>query len=565
MAQTGEPPVETTVSGVPSARVEQPGVPSPPGQTPPTAAPPATVPVDVDALRHPTENSRFALALVAAAGIVSIALFVLLSLGRVAEIAGVVLAIIAAFAALWFSLQLWRVRMLADGVQVTPESLPQVQEVIDIVRARLNYDRRVDVFVVDKVSRVLKADSAPITLTSFFGVRVIVAEGGALGDLTNEREREQLIFLLATFVGALKAQHTRWSPYLMALELSGLPKLVFLFVYPWYRATTYTGDRIAYACCGDLDVSLEAVYRALVGKDTAPHLRHAGLVQQCLVVRRKVILRLSQLLRRVPHASNRYLALLAFASTYEAAVFDKFRAELGDGARDADDVFADLRRRRPSRVAVPIGVLLAALMLVVGVVAGLKLPDNGLARGIDSATTDESGFGAIETGPVTVETGPVTEETTSPATEEPSPAVSLQTSAQAVLAHLPADLRDTCREATPLTDQGEYAAFDCNAAGSFGPITVTYVAYLSTAAMQAAFDSSHGGFPKAPCSSGFGRTTWHRAGSEGGPIACYTIAAGESAVFWGDNETAIIGYAHDPVLTVDEVHSWWKDHPILGN
>jgi hypothetical protein len=54
----------------------------------------------------------------------------------------------------------------------------------------------VDVFVVDKVSRVLKPDAAPITLTTFFGVRVIVCEGGALGDLKNKRQREQLVFLL---------------------------------------------------------------------------------------------------------------------------------------------------------------------------------------------------------------------------------------------------------------------------------------------------------------------------------------------------------------------------------
>ena len=437
-----------------------------PQQAPPPYARPALAAVDVEALRHPTENSRFALALVAASAVVSVAVLVLLSLGRGSQILLALLAIGFAFLVLWFSLQLWRVRLLADGVQVSSASLPEVQEVMDVVRARLDYRRRVDVFVVDKVSRVLKPDAAPITLTTFFGVRVIVCEGGALGDLKNERQREQLVFLLATCVGALKARHTRWSPYLLALELSGLPKLVFLFIYPWYRATTYTGDRIAYACCGDLDVSLEAVYRVLVGKETAPHLRAAGLVQQSLVVRRKFILRLSQLLRRVPHATNRYLDLLSFAASYDAAVFDTFRTSLGEAPGDVDGVFARLRQRRPSQVAVPIGTVLAAVLLLVGVVVGFNLRSNGLA----------SSFDPTQPSPAPSTFSPSPDVSTPP----PSPAQTL-TAAQVLLTHLPADVQDTCTQGTPLQDSGEVAVLDCSGSAAGGPVTVGYWAYSTTA------------------------------------------------------------------------------------
>ena len=552
MSQTGEPPVVTTRPEVPSARAGQPGAPA---QT--TSVPPVPVPVDVDALRHPSENSRFALALVAASAVVSVAVFVVLSLGRFTQILAVLAAIGLAFLLLWFGLQLWRVRLLADGVAVSSESLPEVQDTIDLVRARLNYDRRVDVFVVDKVSRVLTAEAAPISLTTFFGVRVIVAEGGALGDLTNERERQQLVFLLATCVGALKARHTRWSPYLLALELSGLPKLVFLFVYPWYRATTYTGDRIAYACCGDLDVSLEAVYRLLVGKETAPHLRAAGLVQQALVVRRKVILRISQLLRRVPHATNRYLDLLSFAATYDSSMFDSFRVSLGEGPQDVDDVFARLRRRRPLRAAVPIGVMLAALMLLGGIVAGLKLPNSGLASSIDSATSNTPGGGVL--GP-----GTITTDGTNTVTEQPSPSVSTQSPADSLAGLVPADVRDTCTEGKADTNSGEFAALDCSASASSGPATVGYFAYLTAGQMQAAFDAAVGGLPVAPCSTGSGRGTWTRDGAKRGPLACYTSEANESTVLWGDTGRAVLAEVHDPNLTVAEVVAWWKNHPI-GN
>jgi hypothetical protein len=345
----------------------------------------------------------------------------------------------------------------------------------------------------------------------------------------------------------LKARHTRWSPYLLALELSGLPKLVFLFIYPWYRATTYTGDRIAYACCGDLDVSLEAVYRVLVGKETAPHLRAAGLVQQALVVRRKFILRLSQLLRRVPHATNRYLDLLSFAASYDAAVFDTFRTSLGESPGETDGVFARLRQRRPSTVAVPIGTVLAALLLLVGVVAGLKLPSTSSSPG---------------PGPV-----PFTPSPSPDGSPGPSPDLSTQalTPAQILLARLPADVRDTCTETQPGRNSGHAAVLDCSGSAAAGPVTVAYYAYTTTEGMLADFDAAAGTLPEARCSTGNGRGTWSRGGTERGPIACYTTQAGDSAVLWGDSGLAILAYAHDPGLRVSEVFAWWKNHAIISD
>src|SRR5689334_2461587 len=150
--------------------------------------------LDMTELRHPTEPSRFALALVALALAVAVALFVLVSLGEITVLMIAFALVIAAVFLIWVGVQIWRIRLLGDAVLVSAHTLPEVQEVIDTVRTRLGYTRRVDVFVVDKISNVLSTDDAPITLTSFFGVHVLVAEGDALGDLADETEREQLLF-----------------------------------------------------------------------------------------------------------------------------------------------------------------------------------------------------------------------------------------------------------------------------------------------------------------------------------------------------------------------------------
>jgi hypothetical protein len=536
---------------------------------PTSSAPPPDSPLDVASLRHPTEASRFALALLASTFIVSLAVFLLVSLGQASQLLLLLLAITVTLVLFRLFVQLLRIRLLADGILVSSETLPRVQEVVDTVRNRLGYDKRVDVFVVDKVSRVLGAEAAPIMLTSFFGVNVIVAEGDALGDLSSEQERRQLVFLLATYIGALKARHTQWTPWLMALEMTGLPKLVFLFVYPWLRATVYTGDRIAYACCGDLDVSLRAVYQVLVGKNVAPHLRAPGLVGQAMSVRRGRLLRLVQLLRQVPHATNRYLDLLSFVDGREPAAFEAYRATLGPSAKEVDTVLARLRRRRPITVAAPLSAGVCGLMLVSSVVFGLQAQNSELARALSPAVGGGSVSPTVYPAPkVTTETPstdtPTTDtpSTDTPTTDTPTQAPSY---AQALIAMVPQDLRKSCTESTTdSTDQ--VAVVNCSQSGSADPATIQFAVYTSTAAMHAAFDESAAGLTGGDCSTGDAhRTTWTNTDNiVQGPLACYISADQETTVVWGTDGIDVLGSASDPSWTSERLLTWWQAHAELA-
>nr|WP_296072537.1 hypothetical protein [uncultured Actinoplanes sp.] len=353
--------------------------------------------LDMTELRHPTESSRFALALISVAFAVAVAVFVLVSLGEATMLMIVFLVIVVAVLLIWVAVQLWRVRLLGDAVLVRAETLPEVQGVLDTVRDRLEYTRRIDMFVVEKISKVLSADAAPITLTSFFGVHVLVAEGDALGDLARENDRKRLLFTLATYVGALKARYAQWwSPLFTAFQMTGLTTFVAPLVFPYYRATVYSGDRIAYACCGDLAVSLDAVYRSLVGPDVAEHLRADGLTSQALSVQRRRLLRFAQLLRPTPHATNRYLHLLAFVRQRTPDAFDSHRLALGATAQQAEPVLDALSRRRPHPNAPAFAVGLAALLLLGAILTGVTARNSPIAQslaGIYSAAnkTGETG------------------------------------------------------------------------------------------------------------------------------------------------------------------------------
>jgi len=258
--------------------------------------------------------------------------------------------------------------------------------------------------------------TTPAELTSYFGVRVLLLEGGAVADITALAKRPQLLFLLGTFFGALKAKHDRWAVVEFLIENAGLRKILAPFVGPWLRATVYTGDRIAYACSRDLGTSLDAVFRTLVGKELSPQLQTAGLIKQAQRVRNSLILRFSQLFRSVPHATNRFLHLLRFAQqvqpdsvaafipehhgTTEITYFlDKAKKVDGGQARKPDDFMYPGPRPRSMETAIA--------MIADSVEAALRvledLTPQKIEEAIDHIVRTKVSAGQLDEAPLTLQ------------------------------------------------------------------------------------------------------------------------------------------------------------------
>jgi len=500
-------------------------------------------PLNISKLRHPTEPLRFALAIVSAALVSGLGLFVLAALGHITQIVLIVGGIILAFGLVWATIQIWRIRLLGDAVLVSAHTLPQVQEVVDVVRARLSYTRRVDVFVVDKVSRVLAAGGPPIAITSFFGTHVMVVEGDVLGDLTVEAERQQLVFLLATYVGALKMRYQQWwSPILVALQLTGLPVAALWFIYPWYRATVYSGDRIAYVCCGDLDVSLQAVYRSMVGRSVAAYLRADGLTSQALMARRRPVLRLAQLLRPTPHATNRYLELLAFMRVFDRPAFNDRRTVVGATDREVKLVLVRLARRPARPFAPAIGIVLAIVALIGALVGGLAL---GHSSQTDPIAAVKS---LLPNSPDT-----------------PAPVTMSQESqlVQQLKSYAPAAMQPCTDESTSAGADGALALVMCGSNGSpSSPSYLWFFAFSSKATMRAAIHALGGSPPSTgDCNKGEpARQTWGPSDtSTTGPLECY-VDKGTPSIAWGSDSTWTLAVASDPSWSLKKLSNWWTHH-----
>ncbi len=502
----------------------------------------SSAPLEVGALRHPTESSRFALALIATAAGTAFVIFALLVALTTAELLTPLLVVASGFAAFWLALQLWRVRLLADAVRVDAATLPELDAIVRDVRARLDYHGRAEVFVVDRLIRVVANETRTATVTSFFGVRVILLEGGLVGDLSRDDSRRQCTFLLATLLGALKARHAQWGSVLDLLRALKLTVVVAPLVTPWLRATVYTGDRLAYACCGDLDVSLRAAYRTLVGGDVAPQLRTPGLIGQALTVRHSRILRLAQLLRSTPHVPNRYLEVLAFAGARQPMSFQVFRAGLDEPA-GLDAVVSRHRRLRDRAWLVPAAVVTAITVLIAALVGGVI----GKAPAKDWMRTSLEAKGLA----------PETSESPKATTDEPKPSP-----AQAdLMAVVPSSMQASCSFIDHTTfGPATTAALGCKPGN--GATEVDFLAFDDGAALRQKYSEITGPLPEnGSCDAGKPtKTAWHN-----GDVACFQTAAGRHpALVWTDEQYDVLAVAIGEGTSLADLHDWWLGQPRLG-
>lgn len=318
------------------------------------------------ALLHPSERSRFTLA-VAASGIAAVALTAaVVILSGVASLVYLVATVVAVGLTVWLSTQVLRAHLLGHAARVSVDNLPEVQAVLDDVRIQLDYDRPVDVYVMDQVE-------SHALLVKLLSTRMILLGGDFVADTLSAERRAELSFLIARFIGALKAKHLRLQP--VRLAIVALEKLGFLnlFLYPYNRATVYSGDQIGLVCCGDLRAALRVLGGLMVGTKLAPELGLGGILDQAVGVRRYWLPRLRQLFLSHPHLTSRYLNLLAFAEKVDPAMYHALAAELDERAqRRLSSALGRDHGARPRRGRRALG-LAATLTILVALGTGLTL------------------------------------------------------------------------------------------------------------------------------------------------------------------------------------------------
>ena len=499
-------------------------------------------PLDIRALLHPTEHSRLLIALSSSAVVFGIAAMIAYDAAGwtiLAELGG----ILAAFGvAVWLSLQIARSRLLGGAVRVSETT------VFNEVRARLDYHKRVDIYVMDKVP----GGSA---MTSYLGTRLIQIDGDLAAELLDQERHAELTYLIGRHIGQLKARHQRLTPIFLAISVIDSLKFLKPLLAPYLRATAKSGDQIAAACCGDIRATAGMMNRLLVGKDLGPRLVVRGILDQAATVRRRWLPRLAQLFMNTPHATNRYLNLLVFFARTVPAEINAWRASLDQAtaARLTAVIEASPNRRPPRRRASLVSLLVATV-----VTGGLLALGGWVFLGGAGSAVGSTG-GVNTSSPQSSPAAPAAGQTPAGHTEGGGQA---DTASRQLLARVPKGLVASCTYGTVSAadaSQGANAEVVCTPQGTHSPHFVSYAHYREPALLQSAYASLTHGVRAGNCTSVSGQGSY-MLGSSGpaGDFACYVNRLGQNAFLWTDNRLDILSYAASPSMTFADLHRWWQ-------
>ncbi len=275
-------------------------------------------PSDLKQYLHPTEESRFVLALVVCAPVALLALYLtFLSYGIVLIYVGLI-----AFG-VWFGLEVLKARLTANSVRVSKHNFPEVHEVLLEVKHVLDYKENIGVFVIEE-------GTVNALLAKFFRTKFIILNSALVQDMIQEQKLVQMRWIIARFIGALQAKHYRLDFLRILIESIEKIKIFNFFILPYYRATQYSGDQIGLAVCEDLRQAMLAFDKFMVGNELASRVNFQGLVQQGLEIRGNLFAMIARLLSTHPHLISRYLNLLAFARRQFPQLYEEYVASLDD-------------------------------------------------------------------------------------------------------------------------------------------------------------------------------------------------------------------------------------------
>ncbi len=269
--------------------------------------------VKINNCLHPREKSRFMLAVGIVIPITLI--YILLAFGLTYGLGFIIVPIIIFFA--WMVVNLFRAYLLGSCAEITPDNFPEIHGMLEQIKLNLDYPKKVEAYVYQN-------GEVNAFLIRRFRTRIILLPHELLTGMLKEEGKSELIWILSRAVGHLKAKHLRlWWLNLIIESLEKL-QILNLFLYPWERATQYSGDRIGLAVCFDLKAAIRAINKLMLGNEISSKTTLLGALNQRKKLSGTFFGWLAECLSTHPHLTNRIASLINWSKEYDPSLYKQF-------------------------------------------------------------------------------------------------------------------------------------------------------------------------------------------------------------------------------------------------
>jgi Zn-dependent protease with chaperone function len=263
---------------------------------------------------YPKESNRFNLAMVIGIPVAILGLIITLaSFGLILIYIGIFIFFI------WFSLNIAKMNLIGNSVRVSKLNFPDIFYTYNEVREALSYEKDIQIYIVED-------GTVNAFLAKFFRTKFIILNSELVKDMMDsETKLIQLKWIIARFIGALRAKHFRTTFLGLIFEYIEKIKIFNFFLLPYERATQYTGDNIGMLLTQNVEQSIIAFNKLMVGNDLSIKIEFKGILEQGRDLENSSFFSfLARAFSSHPHLVSRYLNLLAYASKEFPEQFDNY-------------------------------------------------------------------------------------------------------------------------------------------------------------------------------------------------------------------------------------------------
>lgn len=267
---------------------------------------------------------------------------------------------------LWIRARVLEQRFLNQAIEVNQENFPETWQLFEEIKKELGYEKPLTLYLIE--SDKLKAE-----VKKFYRKTRIVLHSELVQQMINQKKTKQLTWILGSLIGSVQAKYYRLAylnfgssfSLIDMLDNVELLKVFNIFIYPYQRATVYSGDQIGFVVCGDLSASVLAMNRILVGNDLSTKVDASSIAKQATQPSSKFFSALSRLFARSPRPVKRVANLLAFAQKKHP---EQYEAYVGEQlSQETHTKLAEFQKDDRKGFFMKAGAVALALLLLFGI------------------------------------------------------------------------------------------------------------------------------------------------------------------------------------------------------
>ncbi len=260
---------------------------------------------------HPREMPRFLLALLFVVPVSLVLLLVTLATNGALVGAVLLLAFLV-----WLGFEISYALLIGNWILVSEHNYPRVNELLKEVKETIGVPNRIDIIVFQR-------GEFNALFRMLFARRAIFMNSEMLSDGVSD---DEIRWLIGRFVGRIRAKR-RMGPLRYLVSIVEQLLIFNLFIFPYERATAYTGDRVGLAAIkGDISAATSAMNKLMVGRELGYSVNPAGVMRQYRRVKGSLFGFLARLGDPLPHMLARYVDLVAFSEKKYPNEYQQFAA-----------------------------------------------------------------------------------------------------------------------------------------------------------------------------------------------------------------------------------------------